>query len=278
MILVRFYPFRAQTLNRHLLFPERYKAIIRLPMVDNNQLGPIPRGNTSAGVNRTIIEYLLSTLEPGATGNLLDIPCGNGEFLDSVKRFYPEMETYGADITQPPNGFEHHFTKIDAAHFSPPQVGTRFRIVACISGVMEFDNTLTFFEGLRKLLDQEGELIVSNDNLLTVRDRILYLLFGRHRQYKMAIPFGAPTWKIVPLQNLLRILHDAGFEATSIRYVPPRSSDWIWLPLAAVIFPFQYLYLRSKDEEQDLTFKRAMFPFVSLLSRHYIVVGHARSN
>lgn len=246
-------------------------------MIDHKQLEHVPRGNTSAGVNRTIIEHLLSKLEPGTTAALLDVPCGKGEFLDAVKRFFPETETYGADITEPPGGFAHHFARIDAAHSSLAFDGTRFRLVTCISGVMEFDNTLSFFEGLRDLLDPEGELIVSNDNLLSVRDRILYLLFGRHRQYKMAIPFDAPTWKIVPLQNLLRVLFEAGFEVTAIRYVPPRTSDWIWLPLAALIFPFQYLYLRSKGEEQDLSVKRAMFPFISLLSRHYIVVCRRRS-
>jgi len=247
-------------------------------MVDNKQLEHVPRGNTSAGVNRTIIEHLLTVLEADPAGCMLDIPCGKGEFLDTVKRFFPEMKTYGADITTRPNGFEHDFTQIDASHFSPPQAGPKFRIVTCISGVMEFDNTLSFFEGLREVLDRNGELIVSNDNLLTVRDRFLYLLFGRHRQYKMAIPFHAPTWKIVPLQNLLRVLHDAGLEITSIHYVPPRSSDWIWLPFAALIFPFQYLYLRSRSEGQSVAFKRAMFPFLSLLSRHYIVVCRPRSN
>ena len=247
-------------------------------MTDHKQLEQVPRGNTSAGVNRTIIGHLLSVLEPEATGSLLDIPCGKGEFLDSAKRFFPKMETFGADITATPKDFEHNFTKIDAAHFSPPQTGTKFRIVTCISGVMEFDNTLSFFEGLKEVIDQNGELIVSNDNLVTVRDRVLYLLFGRHRQYKMAIPFHAPTWKIVPLQNLLRILHDSGFKLTAIRYVPPRPSDWLWLPLAALFAPFQYLYLRSSSEEQNLSLKRAMFPFLSLLSRHYIVICRPRSN
>jgi hypothetical protein len=246
-------------------------------MVDQKQLESIPRGNTCPGVNRMIIEHLLSEFERDSAYNLLDIPCGEGEFLDTVKRFFPNTETHGADIKEPPAGFEHGFTKIDGGHFAPSATGPKFDVVTCISGVMEFDNTLAFFEAVREQIKSEGELIVTNDNLVSARDRLLYLLFGRQRQYKLAIPFDAPTWKIVPLQNLLRILHDAGFEIVNIRYVPPKTSDWLWLPLAMLVYPFQYLHLRMADERQERALMNAMFPFTSLLSRHYVVVCRPRS-
>ena len=241
-------------------------------MIDRKQLEAVQRGNTAPGVNRLIIEQLISKWDAEQPGNLLDIPCGEGLFLDSVLRLLPGLKTFGADIRTPKSGFQHEYVQIDASRQASLFEGKKFQIITCISGVMEFDNTLSFFERLREQLDVGGQLIVSNDNLLSVRDRILYLLFGRHRQYKMAIPNDAPTWKIVPLQNLLRIMFEADLKVVEIKYVPPKTSDLLWSPLAALIYPFQYLYLRFAETSQDLSLKRSMFPFVSLLSRHYIVV------
>ena len=137
---------------------------------------------------------------------------------------------------------------------------------------MEFDNTLSFFERLKESLAENGLLVVTNDNLLSVRDRILYLLFGRFRQYRLFIQTNEPTWKILSLHNLLRILSEAGFSIAEIKYVPTKKSEWIWLPFALPIYTFQYLYLRFGEKEIPFAEKYKLYPFSSLLARHYIVV------
>lgn len=241
-------------------------------LMDPKRLDQIPRGNTCPGVNRLIIERLLAAFSEDAEFRLLDIPCGEGEFLDTVKDFFPRAETAGADIVVPAANFSHQFVTLDAAGDSPFQEGKRFDVITCISGVMEFDNTLSFFRRLRPQANKNAILFVTNDNLVAVRDRLLYLLFGRLRQYKLAIQPGLPTWKILPLQNVLLVLIDADFEVLRIEYVPPKPSDWMWSPLAALIFIFQYAYMRFGEERFDSMPTTQMFPFASLLSRHYVVL------
>src|SRR4029078_9949994 len=116
----------------------------------------------------------------------------------------------------------------------------KFRVITSISGVTEFDNTQQFFEQLKPYLDPEGILIVSNDNVFSVRNRILFLLFGRFRQTHLFMGNEELTWKIIPLQNLTRILYEGGFEIAEVRYVPAKASEWLWLPLAVLIYIFQY--------------------------------------
>lgn len=235
-------------------------------------LSKVERGNTSPGVNRAIIKYLLSLKKDFNGDSFLDVPCGAGSFLNAVKSFFPNAKTTGGDINTPPADFSHEFQQIDAQTENTLETARKYKIITCISGVMEFDNTLAFFDKLKRNLDENGLFIVTNDNLMSVRDRILYLLFGRFRQYKLLILHDRPTWKILTLQNLLRILTEAGFEATEIEYVEPKNAELVWLPIALPIYLFQYLYLRFSEPEIPFDEKKKLYPFSSLLARHYIVV------
>jgi SAM-dependent methyltransferase len=241
-------------------------------MAEGKKLDNIPRGNTAPGVTRLIAEGLFSSLREKKKALVLDIPCGKGEFLNVLKSNLPDVETIGADINIPNGAFNYKFHQIDAVRPFKIDPKEKFDAITCISGVMEFDNTLSFFEQIRDLLDSDGEFFVTNDNLLSIRDRLLYFLFGRFRQYRHSIKSGTTTWKIIPLQNMLRILSDAQFRITRIIYVPPKFTEWLWLPLALPVYIAQYIYLKFLDKGIEKEKIREMFPFVSLLSRHYILI------
>ncbi len=224
-----------------------------------------------------IIEYLLSLKSDFAGGVFFDVPCGEGEFLRAVNDFFPRAKTIGADVVLPASEFPHEFIQINAQKNSSLPLKNKAKVITCISGVMEFDNTVIFFEQLRESLDEKGVFIVTNDNMLSARDRILYLLFGRVRQYKLFIGNDQPTWKIISLQSLLRILHESGFEKIEIKYVPVKTAEWSWLPLAVLIYVFQNLYLRFAEPKTSYGEKISRYPFFSLLARHYIIVCRVKS-
>ena len=236
------------------------------------KLDQIPRGNTCPGVNCAIIEYLLESNDDLIGEAVLDVPCGNGEFLDVIKAFFPACDTFGADIAPPENTAGHSFLRTDLSGTGKLDLGRKFRLVTSISGVMEFDNTLNFFEKIREQIDENGMFIVTNDNLLSARDRILYLLTGRLRQYPLFTDRDAPTWKILPLQNLLRILNDAGFDVSEIRYVPAKWTEWFWLPVAGPIYLTQLLSFLFGKKDVPFNEKAARYSFASLFSRHYFIV------
>lgn len=240
-------------------------------MADSEKLAKIPRGNTVPGVNRAIIEYLL-THNSELKGTVLDVPCGDAAFLNALKEFFPAVEIFGADINPPIDDSQDSFFTIDARQ--PFTIGTdrKFKLITSISGVTEFDNTQQFFEQLKPCLDADGSLIVTNDNIFSVRNRVLFLLFGRFRQTHLFVEPDEPTWKIIPLQNLTRILYEAGFEVEEVRYVPAKMSEWLWLPVAVLIYISQYLYLRFGEAETSFSAKAATYPFASLIARHYFLV------
>lgn len=236
------------------------------------RLDTIPRGNTSRGVHQAIIEYLLQSEETFEGKAMLDIPCGEGSFISSLRLFFSKARLYGSDLQKPRILEESAFYQVDANHPFTVFPGTTFDCIFSISGVMEFDNTLQFFSQCRHHLKDGGLFIVTNDNMGGIRDRLSYFWFGKPKQYSLFVTQNQPTWKIIPLSNMLRILQDAGFRIQVIRYVSLRWKDWLALPLALLIYPIQLLHMRCANTSIPTTLVHEMYPFRSLLSRHYFIV------
>ncbi len=241
-------------------------------MVKNLTLNHIPRGRTSRGVHKAIIAYLHELGETFDGQAMLDIPCGSGSFLSSLRRFFPKALLRGCDLHQPIHVTEQNFSQVDANHPFTVFPDTTFDFIFSISGVMEFDNTLQFFTQCGNHLREGGVFVVTNDNVAGIRDRLSYLWFGKPKQYSLFVTQKQPTWKVIPLSNMVRILQDAGFHIQGIRYVALRWKDWLVLPLALIIYPIQLLHMKKTSPSKSNTLFQKMYPFRSLMSRHYIIV------
>ncbi len=233
-------------------------------------LKTIPRGNTCHGVNHAVFEHLVADGRDLSRSALLDVPCGDETFVKFLRSTFPRARVVGCDRRLPAGGPDGAFATVNAARpFSLG--GEQFDVVCCISGVMEFDNTLQFFESCRSHLKDDGVFIVTNDNIASARDRLTFLALGKTRRFELFADSDRPTWKVLPIQNLLRLLHDAGFSVRSIRYVPVRAKDWLLLPFALLLWPGQWLYATFARGTMPVARRRMLFPFISLLSRHYVV-------
>lgn len=234
----------------------------------------IERGNTAAGVNAAILEYLTEHCGPGSHLRFLDVPCGNGAFLRSAKRLFPFSECVGADISALAEDIEgiDRFVTLDAARERlPADLGT-FDVITSISGIMEFGNTQFFLSGLAPLLKTEGLLIISNDNLLSIRDRWLYLLFGRTGQYRGIPAKSQPTWNPITAAALLRQIADAGYSAIDFCFVRPRRKEFLWAPLALLNYCVQRAYDKLTGFDRTSDFGFPIHGPISFFSRHYFIV------
>lgn len=232
----------------------------KLGRFEQNSLRAIPRGDTCPGVNRLIIEQLGARFDPANTFKILDLPCGSGTFLATASIFFPNAEFTGCDIA-PVGSTVATVLREDLSAIMENDLPREFNVITCISGVMEFENTGRFFQCLRQAIAADGLLYVTNDNIATVKDRLLYLIGGRFSQYRFDPEGTAPTWKVTPLDVLLRTLRNAGFDINKVAYTEPSFADLLWIPLAAP------LYLLQRIMGQSQRFR----PFRSLLSRHYLL-------
>ncbi|OYZ13516.1 MAG: hypothetical protein B7X65_23400 [Polaromonas sp. 39-63-25] len=241
-------------------------------MAQHQKLDLIPRGMTCRGVHRAIIEYLLRSPGDLTNTSMLDVPCGRGDLALSLRRFFPQADVRGCDLIKPEGLASRDFVFVDASRKFTVFPEKKFDYIFSVSGVMEFDNTLQFFESCHDHLRNGGSFLVTNDNIVSVRDRISYFFLGKVRQYHLFVTPGQGSWKVIPIHNLLRILQDAGFETREVRYTSLLFKDWLMLPLALLVYPIQLVYMTLSRSEMPLAERRVMYPFRSLLCRHYIVV------
>lgn len=243
----------------------------------------VPQGNTTRGVNAYIVKYLLAHARSRGWKRLLDIPCGNGLFAQTVK-MHVGMDVLGADILLDPKYLsEKFYQRIDAASPCIDQgKHPNFDVVTCISGIMEFGNTSRFLDFCHENLADGGGLIVSNDSVQTLQDRIMFFFLGRTRRQKLLRLQGENIWNLFPMGMMIRLLQDSGFKVEGIEYfIGKRRNYWMLLP-SIFLYPFQLAYIvfsgfaEKYNLKGDLKFK--MYPFRSMYCTHYVVVCRKSSD
>jgi trans-aconitate methyltransferase len=239
----------------------------------------LPRGNTQKGVNQSIITYLLSHFSPDRHLLCFDAPCGAGEFLSILQRFYPNASLWGTDI-QPLccQGSDIRFTQTDLSRCVNLGEGKKFELITSISGIMMFGNTQSFLEKLCNCLIDKGVLIVSNDNSFTIRDRLSYLFLGRLRRFKLLFEHDEGLTQFVPQQEIYRLLTNNGVVVKSIVYTSLYVEDLLFLPFFLLIYPFQWWYIKKIQHPIPCKLKWEMFGWKSLLYRHYYFIGEKTDN
>jgi 2-polyprenyl-3-methyl-5-hydroxy-6-metoxy-1,4-benzoquinol methylase len=241
--------------------------------VNETNLQTIPHGNTQRGVNRAVFSFLQSRFSPNGAFSLLDIPCGRGEFALAVKRLFPSSTITCADLHAQAPGAEVRFLSMDATKPFPFSAGELFDVITSISGVMEFDNTAGFISECAKQLKPGGRIVITNDNAFTVRDRLSFLFLGRLRRFKLLMEAHSHTYKYIPPQELLKMFFEQHLTLERVEYVSLYYEDLLFLPLAIVLYPLQWLYLFTLTSSVLRSIRTQLFPFRALLCRHYIIVG-----
>ncbi|MFZ4405261.1 MAG: class I SAM-dependent methyltransferase [Pseudobdellovibrionaceae bacterium] len=228
----------------------------------------VPKGNTVKGVNVLILQFLLSKKKQ--LNSLFDIPCGDGSFLFAVKQIFPRAFITGLDLYAQPREDIKELTVKASAKDWPHVQNKNFDIITSISGVMAFDDVSGLFERAYQHLNPNGYFIITNDNILTIRDRLHFLLFGSVKRFPLCFQTNEGNWNIIMPQALWRLGKCNGFELEKVTYHSPRIEDWFWLPLSIVIYPLQFLYLVLQKTDKTFAEKLKIFPPQILWKRHYI--------
>ncbi len=240
-------------------------------------LNQIEKGNTQIGVNAAVILFLLEEKKGGApVDSLFDIPCGEGQFLRAVKKFFPDLKVRGQDLyTTPHPEIQSAIIKADAKDFSHLH-GEKFDVITSISGVMVFDDVSGLFQRCSAHLNPGGILVVTNDNILTLRDRFSFLLFGRLRRFKLLYSPTEGNWNVVLIQGLWKQFISNNFVIEKVEYTSLRLEDYLLMPFALIIYPLQVLYLLLSKGEMSLHDRFRLFSFKSLVARHYVIFGRKK--
>jgi SAM-dependent methyltransferase len=234
----------------------------------------VQRAQTQKGVNLTVLTGLLHRFNPQAPIRVLDLPCGNMEFLSYLQTLFPNASLCGADIAPPrSNPQSIPFVAMDLTRDFPLPDQPQFDLVTSISGVMMFSNTLSFVRNCVARLKPGGTFILTNDNSATIIDRLAYLLLARHRMFRPVYDDSEEVTQNVPIQELIRLLRTHGITIEDVQYTSFYAKDIIYLPFALLAYPFQLLYLKRLHTRLPDGLKWKMYPFRHFFGKHYIITG-----
>lgn len=233
----------------------------------------VERGETERKVNKRVLEELVNKIPQDTPIKALDLPCGDLLFLSYLKQVFPNANTTGADICVPEPMPGIQFIKMDLTReFEIPRE-EQFDLITSISGVMMFSNTQSFIENCSARLKKSGTIIISNDNSMTIMDRFRSMLFGRVRKFNPIYEDHEAMVQNVPAMELIRLLRIHGIGIENIEYTSFYKRDLLYLPIAILIYPLQYLYLLRMKSPTAREFRWKIYPFRHLLYRHYFITG-----
>jgi SAM-dependent methyltransferase len=236
----------------------------------------IEQGQTQKNVNSIILTYFYNRFPTEANFKLLDLPCGNSEFLRYLKSLFPASVLTGADIVMPQKSDDLTFFKMDFTEDFTLPLNEQYDVVSSISGVMMFSNTLRFIKNCSSRLKNGGTFILTNDNNATIKDRLAYLFLGRYRIFNLIFEDDQPMTENVPINELVRLMRTHGIEIDDIEYTSLYAKDLLFLPFAIISYATQCLYLKRLKTAVPAKLVKMMYPFKHLFCRHYIIRGTKR--
>lgn len=236
----------------------------------------IPRGGTQVGVNAKIIGLIRQSRLQFKTH--LDIPCGDGTFINLLQEFFPGKSHTGIDIAKFKDHYHFNFTTMDAS--KDFNLGETFDLITSISGIMVIGNAEQFIQCCAGHLNTGGLLIITNDNTVSLRDRLSYLFFGYLRRFKF-MPLDG-NYNNVSHHVVLKPLLKEHF-VVDIEYTSVYKEDYLFVPLALPFFLIQRImhffnYKNSKNLKEYLSWNviKKIFSFKSFYARHYIVIARKK--
>jgi SAM-dependent methyltransferase len=233
----------------------------------------VPKANTQRHVSQTVFQFLEKFGELKNSKFIIDVPCGEGQFSKFLKDTYPAIDVVGVDGFAENTSQFLNFKAMKAQEFFRTVQPKNADAITCISGVMCFDGLDELFVSFRDSLKRDGILVVTNDSVMTVRDRLNFLVFGRLKRFKLNLSANEGNWNVVMPQAIWMHLQKNKFVIEDVKYTSIYLEDWILLPLALLFYPLFLASVLLSSGDISRKDRMKFFPFISLLARHYVIVA-----
>ena len=134
-------------------------------------------GLGTGGILRAVLEKIRE-VDPKIHGDYLDVGSGNGELIDRVMRAFPVKARacdYRGDLLAVEG------VTVDVANLNAeplPYPDASFELVTCTEVIEHLEHYRAALREMARVLRPGGVLVVSTPNVLNLRSRLRYLLFG----------------------------------------------------------------------------------------------------
>lgn len=193
------------------------------------------RENTSRNTHNVVADLLLQEPE---VRKVLDLPCGEGAF---ARRLVDKgIQVDAGDCVDIMKVHEARFVPCDMDRPLPFEDG-EFDAVVCIDGIEHIKRPFDFVEECKRILRQNGTLVLSTPNISSLRSRWRWMLTSFHNKCKTPLDERDPSplhhINMFSFFDLRYLLHTNGFRISSIRANRIKTISWAYI----VLVPLSYL-------------------------------------
>ncbi|MDQ6861491.1 MAG: methyltransferase domain-containing protein [Verrucomicrobiota bacterium] len=218
-------------------------------------------------------------LAPDLRGDYLDVGAGNGELIDRVVREFPVKARacdYRDDLITLGD------VQVDVANLNTdalPYPDASFDLVTCTEVIEHLEHFRAPLREIARVLRPGGIFVVSTPNVLNLRSRLRYLLFGFFNMFG-PLQLGddrhhSTHGHINPVSYfyLAHALVNAGFTELSVSVDKHQRGSW--LSMALLWLPLKIYSARAIKKERDKyhTLDSANEPFVLAMNTTDLLLG-----
>lgn len=191
---------------------------------------PCLSAKPDAAIN--VHQKILSLLLTEKTGLVLDVPAGEGALADSIQKLGFGVRCGDIDVSR----FKLNGIQCDKVDLNKnwPYSTSHFDYVVLVEAIEHLENPWHIVREANRVLKLEGLLLVSTPNVLTLKSRLSYLLYGYPNFFHYMIEKLPDHTEDLPIDHinpigyleLRHVLSRNGFQVETLetnRYVKRRS-------------------------------------------------------
>jgi 2-polyprenyl-3-methyl-5-hydroxy-6-metoxy-1,4-benzoquinol methylase len=197
--------------------------------------------------HQAIHDKVVGILNRQPRGTLLDVPAGEGAL--AAQLIAAGFEVHCCDLY--PEIFRLQGVEIHRGDLNQdlPFGDRSFKYITCLEGLEHIENPQQAIREFARLLQTDGQVIVSVPNILNVEERLKWLLYGYTSHFKPITREGAARLRAeydnreeiaahvnpIGYSELRYILEKNGFQIASVHRDKPKSNAWLYWPVVALI-------------------------------------------
>lgn len=231
----------------------------------------IPKWNTEINVNYNIIKWILKNNFKNL--KILDIPSWDADLVKIIDKIDNNIikKWILLDKYIFPKNISSKFLYYNYDFSEVWKINEKFDLIFSVSWIMEFDNISFFIKNLRNLLNKKWKIIITNDNIISLKDRILFLFFWKVRRFRLFLEPNQPTYHNIPIQEIYKYLIENNLKLLDVKYCWYKKSDILFFILFFYLYIPQIIYIFFKKSYIPVKNRYKLFSIKSLYSRHYII-------
>lgn len=221
-----------------------------------------------------------AALLTGRSKKHLDIGSGHGELIALLRQRQLVTESSACDYTDSLMKLDDVKVSVVNLNEAPlPFASRSFDLVTCTEVIEHLEHYRETIREMYRVLEPAGKLVISTPNILNLKSRIRYLVFGFHNLFgplhTLESALHSTGGHINPVSSfyLTHSLLDAGFQDIRLTIDKPQTTSLFWF--AMLVLPirlFSFLTIR-KEKSRYKTIDAFNERFVHQMNSFDVLVG-----